>query len=115
MPPPVYADDSAHPPAQVSCSDCGRPTNYGLTHAVHPVVHRMEAHDVFIGRPSKWGNPFVIGRDGTRQEVIAKYRAWIVDQPELMAALGELRGKVLGCFCAPRPCHGDVLAELANA
>ena len=82
-----------------------------------------EAYDVYIGRPGKaqtaaecpWGNPFVIGRDGTREEVIAKYREWIVDQPDLMAALPELRGKVLACYCAPLPCHGDVLAELANA
>jgi len=53
---------------------------------------------VYVGRPSKWGNPFAIGRDGTRDEVIAKYRAWIVRQPALMAALGELRGKHLVCF-----------------
>jgi len=56
----------------------------------------------------------VIGRDGTRNEVIAKYRAWIVEQPALMAALPELRGKVLGCWCVPLVCHGHVLAELAN-
>ena len=48
---------------------------------------------VYVGRPSKWGNPFVIGRDGSRDEVIPKYRAWIVRQPALMAALHELRGK----------------------
>jgi hypothetical protein len=69
---------------------------------------------VYIGRPSKWGNPFVIGRDGTRNEVIAKYRAWIVSQPELMNALDELRGHDLVCWCAPLACHGDVLVELAN-
>ena len=59
-------------------------------------------------------NPFVIGRDGSRDEVIAKYRAWIVRQPELMAALPELRGKSLLCWCAPERCHADVLMELAN-
>jgi hypothetical protein len=64
---------------------------------------------------SKWGNPFKIGLDGTRDEVIAKYRAWIVQQPALMAALPELRGQDLACWCAPEPCHGDVLLELANA
>ena len=79
------------------------------------VVRRNQPHDMYIGRPTKWGNPFVIGRDGTREEVIAKYRAWIVEQPELMAALPELRRKVLACYCAPLPCHGDVLVELANA
>jgi hypothetical protein len=61
------------------------------------------------------GTPFVIPRDGSRDEVIAKYRAWIVQQPALMAALPELRGKDLVCWCAPSPCHADVLLELANA
>ena len=79
------------------------------------VVHcKREAYDVYIGRPSKWGNPFVIGRDGPRERVIAKYRQWLTSQTALMAALPELRGKTLGCWCAPHPCHGDVLAELAN-
>lgn len=79
------------------------------------VVHCKRArHDVYIGRPSKWGNPFVIGGDGTREQVIEKYRAWLLQQPELMAALPELRGKVLGCWCAPRACHGDVLVEMAD-
>jgi len=72
------------------------------------------ATQVYIGRPNKWGNPFVIGRDGSRAEVIAKYRAWIVAQPELMGALDELRGRDLVCWCAPLACHGDVLRELAN-
>ena len=69
---------------------------------------------VYIGRPSKWGNPFVIGRDGSRADVIAKYRAWIVAQPALMNALDELGGRDLICWCAPLACHGDVLIELAN-
>jgi hypothetical protein len=69
---------------------------------------------VFIARPSKWGNPFIVGRDGTRSEVIEKHRAWIVKQPHLMADLYELRGKVLGCWCHKKKCHGDVLVELAN-
>ena len=68
----------------------------------------------YIGRPSKWGNPFTIGRDGTREEVVAKHRAWICDQPQLIAALPELRGRCLICFCAPAACHGDTLLELAN-
>ena len=77
------------------------------------VVHcKRSAFDVYIGRPGPWGNPFEIGRDGTRAEVIEKYRAWIVNQGALLARLPELRGKVLGCFCAPAACHGDVLLEL---
>lgn len=79
------------------------------------VVHcKREHYDVYIGRPSKWGNPFAIGRDGTRAEVIEKFRAHLESSPHLMAALPELRGKVLGCWCTPQACHGDVLLELAN-
>jgi hypothetical protein len=79
------------------------------------VVHcRRELFDVCIGRPSKWGNPFVIGRDGSRTEVIRKYRAWVITQPQLMAALPELKDKILGCYCRPLACHGDVLVELMS-
>lgn len=78
------------------------------------VNKRRSRFDVYVGRPTKWGNPFIIDQDGTREQCIAKYRAWIVTQPDLMAALPELRGKTLGCYCAPAPCHADVLAELAN-
>lgn len=79
------------------------------------VVHcKRDKYDIYIGRPSKWGNPFVIPSDGTRGEVIQKYEAWIQTQPHLLADLASLRGKVLGCWCAPNPCHGDVLVRLAN-
>lgn len=86
------------------------------------VVHfRRTAHDVYIGRPSKWGNPFS-HQAGTlakyrvlsRQQAIEAYETWIQTQPDLMRALPELKGKVLGCWCAPLPCHGDVLARLAE-
>lgn len=80
------------------------------------VVHKhRQMYDVDISRRGKWGNPYRIGRDGTRAEVIAKYEVWIKGQPQLMAALPELKGMVLGCHCHPRPCHGDVLARLVNA
>lgn len=102
-------DQGGDPPAS---SSSGRPK----------VVHlRREPFDVYIGRPMRgfpdgpWGNPFVVGWDGDRAEVIRKYRAWVVGQSELMAALPELRGKVLGCWCAPAACHGDVLADLVEA
>jgi hypothetical protein len=86
---------------------------------VHPrtrVVHcRRERFDVFIGRTGRWGNPFVLGRDGDRQEVIEKYRAWLRTQPQLVArARRELAGRVLGCYCAPLTCHGDILAAIAD-
>jgi hypothetical protein len=78
---------------------------------------------VYIGRQmrflrlprSKWANPFKIGRNGTRAEVIGKYRDHLLFRPELMAALPELRGKDLACWCSPEPCHGEVLLELANS
>lgn len=77
------------------------------------VVHfKKSKYDVYIGRPSKWGNPFVIGKDGSRKEVIAKYKEWIKTQPELMNSLHELEGKILGCWCSPMICHGDALIEL---
>ncbi len=88
------------------------------------VVHcQREPYDVYIGRAvprkklkaSPWANPFMIGQDGTRDEVIAKYRAWLATQPDLLAALPELRGKTLGCWCYPETCHGEILAELADA
>lgn len=90
-----------------------------MTHVVHC---KRERYDIYIGRPSKWGNPFshLPGTLAqftvrTRSEAVARYREWVVTQPELMAALRELKGKVLGCWCHPRECHGDVLAELADA
>lgn len=71
---------------------------------------------VLIGRPSVWGNPFRIGRDGTRAEVIEKFRAYLAARPDLIdRARRELRGRHLGCWCAPLACHGDVLAEIAES
>ena len=81
---------------------------------VKQVGKKQAADRVYVGRPSKWGNPFVIRRDGTRDAVIEKYRAWIVRQPALMAALGELKGKHLVCWCAPERRHAEVLIELAS-
>ena len=77
------------------------------------VVHcKKEKYDVYIGRKSKWGNPFEIGKDGTRKEVIEKYRKYVLSNKELMNSLHELEGKTLGCWCKPLACHGDVLLEL---
>jgi len=82
------------------------------------VNKNYELYDVYIGRPSKWGNPFrPKGRsEKARLEAIRKYALWIAEQPELLkAAKTELRGKRLGCYCKPKPCHGDILAEIADA
>jgi hypothetical protein len=76
------------------------------------VVKVSEPYDVYIGRPSQWGNPFKIGVHGNRADVLSKYWAWIQTKPQLMRRLGELKGKRLGCYCKPLPCHGDVLVQL---
>ena len=70
---------------------------------------------VRVDRGSRWGNPFVLGDDGTRDEVIGAYRDhYLPHKPSIRSRIGELRGKLLACWCAPEPCHGDVLAELTN-
>ncbi len=80
------------------------------------VVHcKKDKYDVYIGRGSKWGNPFIIGRDGTRDEVIEKYHQWVIKQSNLMNSLHELKDKILGCWCSPKACHGDILKQLANS
>lgn len=77
------------------------------------VNKRYEQYDVYIGRGSKWGNPYIIGVDGNRAEVIAGYRIWLWQQIRegkiTLADLRSLDGKRLGCYCSPLPCHGDVL------
>ena len=61
------------------------------------VVHcKKDGYDIYIGRPSKWGNPFSIGKDGTREEVIQKYKISLGHNPKLLNAIGELKGKTLG-------------------
>jgi hypothetical protein len=79
--------------------------------------HRDAPPDaVYIGRPSKWGNPFVVGRDGKRGECVVRYEGWIEANKELQAQIkSELRGKDLVCFCKPHPCHGDILLRIANS
>lgn len=69
---------------------------------------------VYVGRPSKWGNPFIIGRDGTREEVIEKYEDYLKSRPDLLNALHELKGLDLVCWCAPKACHAHILLKLAN-
>lgn len=66
---------------------------------------------VYVGRPTKWGNPFVIGKDGNRVEVIKKYENWL---PTSGLDVKELRGKSLVCWCHPQACHADILLKAAN-
>lgn len=83
---------------------------------------KQSAFGVYIGRGndwrklagSKWSNPFVIGKDGNREQVIEKFRAHLLASPELLEALPELSGKVLGCWCSPLACHGEVLVEVGR-
>ena len=66
-------------------------------------------------KSSVWHNPFEIGKDGEREEVIEKYERYLLDErPDLVERLPELKGKALACWCAPELCHGDVLARLAD-
>ena len=90
------------------------------TRAVHC---QKEDYDIYIGRPSEWGNPYTHIKDRhtiaqflvkTREEAISKYREWILQQPDLLSKLNELEGKRLGCWCKPKSCHGDILIELIN-
>ena len=72
------------------------------------------ANEVYIGRGSKWGNPFKIGQDGSRADVIRKYEEYLIKRDDLMYALHELEGKTLVCFCKPQACHGDVLKKYVD-
>jgi len=75
----------------------------------------VPAGAVYIGRGSKWGNPFRIGPDGDRAAVIAKHERWLADQHDLLRALDDLRNRDNVCHCRPLACHGDLLLRLANA
>eukprot|EP01117_Protostelium_nocturnum_P016715 TRINITY_DN6680_c4_g1_i1.p1 TRINITY_DN6680_c4_g1~~TRINITY_DN6680_c4_g1_i1.p1 ORF type:complete len:138 (-),score=36.24 TRINITY_DN6680_c4_g1_i1:260-673(-) len=94
----------------------------------HLVVDcRHSKFDVYIGRPTKnknikdiyhgkYGNPFRMESESDRAKVIKDYELWLMSQPKLIQdAKQELKGKTLACWCSPRPCHGDVLARVANS
>jgi hypothetical protein len=85
------------------------------------VVHvRKAPFDVYCGRAflefdeSIWHNPFKVEPYCGRKCVIEKFRQYLLNSPELMARLPELKDKVLGCWCKPKDCHCDVIAELVN-
>lgn len=83
---------------------------------------------IYIGRGSKWGNPFThlysdhrlerfgmhVTLVGSREEAIEKYEEWLKNQPDLLAKIPTLRGHILGCYCKPLACHGDILARMAD-
>ncbi|GGQ75501.1 DUF4326 domain-containing protein [Couchioplanes azureus] len=80
---------------------------------------------VYVGRAMTRGGwrlaespfacPYRPGRDGSREEVVARYREYLLARPDLLALLPDLRGRRLGCWCAPLPCHAEVIAELADS
>lgn len=88
------------------------------------VVHcKKDKYDIYIGRPSKWGNPFshlsntlAKFKVNTREEAMWAYREWITNGAgkHLLNDLHELKDKTLGCWCKPLSCHGDILKELIN-
>lgn len=82
--------------------------------SVRVVNLRAEPHDIYIGRPSRWGNPFRLSSNEPRGATIERYRQWLWDEIRggrvAIAELCALDGKTLGCFCKPAPCHGDILA-----
>lgn len=86
---------------------------------------RMPEDAVYVGRPTKWGNPFRIAQPSDRAPAVDKFRRWLAGEDglgppaaegrRLAAAVGALRGKDLVCWCPlDQPCHADVLLELAN-
>lgn len=83
-------------------------------------VEKTRACDVYIGRSFKgftnegWGNPYRVTSERPVEQVVRLYEEYIRGKPELMARLPELVGKRLGCWCAPDPCHGNVLVKLVS-
>jgi hypothetical protein len=74
--------------------------------------------DVYIGRGSMFGNPYVMGKDGDREEVIKLYEEYfykrIAEDEEFKRAVCQLKGKTLGCFCKPKSCHGDIIVKFLD-
>lgn len=76
---------------------------------------RKEKYTVYIGRGSIFGNPFMIGRDGDRARVIKLYRHYLIGNGKVLNAIYNLpKDSILGCFCKPKECHGDVIVKLYN-
>lgn len=120
----IHADgEDVLPHEPFQCDSCGS-TNWSVTMTkqhIYPrgpvtkVVNRhAENFDVYIGRGTPYGNPYIIGKDGTREEVIEKYKTYFykkIRNPRFKRQILELEGKVLGCSCKPRACHGDIIVQ----
>jgi hypothetical protein len=85
--------------------------------------HESIGDAVYVGRAnprrglaeSAFANPFRVDVDGSREDVIEKYRSWLLGRQDLLLRLPELRGRRLACWCSPEPCHADVLVGLVDA
>ena len=76
----------------------------------------VPAGTVYVGRPSKFGNPFFMKDESKRNEVCDKFEDYVLSNPELIASIkAELRGKNLVCWCSPARCHADTLLRIANS
>ena len=78
-------------------------------------IKSNKKYDIYIGRPSIFGNPFRISLDGTREEVIEKYKNYFYKRLEKDKDFKEkvlaLKDQTLGCYCCPEKCHGDIIIE----
>lgn len=83
------------------------------------VKHARRGSYAYIGRPGSLGNPFVMHRESDRARVIDEFREWfyikVEHDPEFREMVLALKGQDLGCWCAPRACHGDVILEWLEA
>ncbi len=118
----IVFDDGQHfPELSVNLKSTGktvRKVQIVLTRVVN--IDRAEEYDEYIGRGSDWGNPYAVGFDGDRDEVVRKFkydfdRNFLKGGIQLKEKLKLLSGKRLGCHCKPAPCHGDVLADYLNS
>jgi len=74
---------------------------------------RKAKHTIYIGRGSIFGNPFVMGRDGGRKQVIEKYEKYLVNNKKVLDAIYNLsKDAILGCFCSPLDCHGSIIIKI---
>lgn len=113
----LFIDSNSQPESINRYKESGvnvRVVNIQLTKVVN--IDKNPEYDTYIGRGSQWGNPYAIGYDGDREEVIRKFRYDF--ERGLMKFTKEdtlnLKGQTLGCHCRPAPCHGDVIAEYLN-
>ena len=86
-----------------------------MTFVKHVRDKQRTLEEVYSGRPSMWGNPYKVGEDGTREEVIEKFKTYALSKPGFVSSIKHcLKGMTLLCYCKPLACHGDVLAAIAE-